>query len=678
MALAPASSPWPARIAVAGAVLGGVAAALLAGALSGALRPSLLADSGPLVRWGLPVVGTVTNLAIAVTVGSLVLTCVAFPVTRPSPKHPVATAFEPGLRLASVAAGLWALGEVVLAVLQYADVSGLPMDDPAFGSGLASFLRDIEFGRLISFSAVIAATVALGAAGAVSITAAGLLCLLALGGLIPPALAGHSAALTGHETAVTSLGLHLLGISVWIGGLLTLVLVAGPLRSGAGRGGHGALPTAVRRFSGLAGWCLVLVLVSGVLNASLRVTALDQLWTGYGLILVAKTLAIAALALLGLRQRRAVVPRLGSHGEGPAARAAFLRYAATEVVLMGVTVGLAAALSRTPPPADTSISYVGRAEAITGYAMPPAPTVVRWLTSWQPDVLWLTIGLLMLVLYLGGVRRLAVRGDRWPAHRVALWTVGVALLVWITSGGPIVYGRVSFSAHMIGHMSLSMVVPLFLVFGAPVTLALRALRPRQDGTRGPREWLLGALESRFVRIVSHPLTAAFLFAFSLVFFYYSGLFGLALTTHTGHELMHLHFLVAGYLFANALVGIDPGPQRPAYPMRLLLLLATMGFHAFFGVALLQGSAVLQETFFASLERPWSPDLLADQRLGGGIAWGLGEIPTLALAMILAVQWSRSDDREARRRDRAADRDGDAELAAYNRMLARLAGQSDPG
>jgi putative copper resistance protein D len=255
--------------------------------------------------------------------------------------------------------------------------------------------------------------------------------------------------------------------------------------------------------------------------------------------------------------------------------------------------------------------------------------------------------------------------------------LGTALLVWLTSGGPAAYGRVSFSGHMIGHMSLSMVVPIFLVVGAPITLALRAVQARRDGTRGPREWLLGALETRFVKVVSHPVVAAVLFAFSLLVFYYSSLLELALTTHLGHELMHAHFLLAGYLFVNALIGVDPGPARPPYPMRLLLLFATMGFHAFFGVALTQGTGVLQEAFFASLHRPWHQDLLADQRLGGGIAWGLGEIPTLALALVLAVQWSRSDDREARRLDRAADRDGDAELAAYNAMLARLAGRASP-
>jgi len=98
----------------------------------------------------------------------------------------------------------------------------------------------------------------------------------------------------------------------------------------------------------------------------------------------------------------------------------------------------------------------------------------------------------------------------------------------------------------------------------------------------------------------------------------------------------------------------------------------MAFHAFLGVALISGSTVLQPGYFGALGRDWGRDLLADQRFGGSLAWAIGEIPTIVLALVLAVQWSRADDREAKRRDRAADRDGDAELAAYNTMLAKLA------
>jgi cytochrome c oxidase assembly factor CtaG len=210
------------------------------------------------------------------------------------------------------------------------------------------------------------------------------------------------------------------------------------------------------------------------------------------------------------------------------------------------------------------------------------------------------------------------------------------------------------------------------VLGAPVTLGLRSLKSRGDGSRGPREWLLAVTGSRFLRVLSFAPVAAVLFAGSLIAFYSTDLFELALTTHTGHELMYLHFLLVGYLFAWVLVGVDPGPHRPRYPLRLLVLFATMAFHAFFGVAVISGTTVLQPDYFGALGREWGRTLLDDQRLGGGLALGGGEIPTVLLALVLAVQWSRSDDREARRRDRAADRDGDSELTAYNQMLAGLA------
>jgi putative copper resistance protein D len=166
------------------------------------------------------------------------------------------------------------------------------------------------------------------------------------------------------------------------------------------------------------------------------------------------------------------------------------------------------------------------------------------------------------------------------------------------------------------------------------------------------------------------VVAAVVFAGSIVVFYFSPLFGLALSTHVGHELMMIHFLLAGYLFANAVIGVDPGPSRPAYPMRLVLLFATMAFHAFFGVSLVSGDVLLAADWFSSTG--WGIDALADQRDGGAIAWGIGEFPTLLLAMGVAVQWARSDDREARRTDRAADRDDDARLAEYNAMLQGLA------
>jgi len=246
------------------------------------------------------------------------------------------------------------------------------------------------------------------------------------------------------------------------------------------------------------------------------------------------------------------------------------------------------------------------------------------------------------------------------------------VLLWATNGGIGDYMDRLFSAHMLVHMVLGMLVPVLLVPGAPITLALRAIAPRKDGSRGAREWILAAVHSRYGRAIANPYVAAAIFVLSLWVFYYTPLFRWATTTHLGHEWMVVHFLMAGYLFAQSLIGVDPGPVRPPYPVRLIILLATMAVHAFFGLAIMSSTGVLLADWFGAMGWDTGVTALQDQQRAGGIAWSVGEIPTLALAIAVAVQWSRSDTREQRRIDRKADRDGDADLEAYNAMLARAA------
>jgi putative copper resistance protein D len=133
--------------------------------------------------------------------------------------------------------------------------------------------------------------------------------------------------------------------------------------------------------------------------------------------------------------------------------------------------------------------------------------------------------------------------------------------------------------------------------------------------------------------------------------------------------MILHFVFSGYLFAQALVGVDPSPHNPPYPLRLIIVFATMAFHAFFGLSLIYGTGLLAPEWYGAMGREWGLSPLADQQRGGEVAWSLGEIPTLALAIVVTYSWSRSDDRKNKRRDRQADRDGDQELQAYNAMLS---------
>jgi cytochrome c oxidase assembly factor CtaG len=288
-----------------------------------------------------------------------------------------------------------------------------------------------------------------------------------------------------------------------------------------------------------------------------------------------------------------------------------------------------------------------------------------------PSPFFLTLTAALLLLYAGGVVRLLRRGDRWPLQRTISFLIGLALVPAMTSTGLADYGMYLFSVHMLQHMMLSLVVPIFLLLGAPITLALRALRPAAPNRTGPRELLLGLLHSRIARFASSTLFTLPLFIASLYGLYFTPLFDVLMRSALGHDLMLLHFLGVGLLFFWPIMGVDPAPHRSPYVIRILELFAAMPFHAFFGVAVMMSSSLLTTTF-AHPPAAWGVNAISDQATGGGLAWGFGELPTLIVLLVLFLQWSRSDGREARRADRKADRDGDAELADYNAYLAGLA------
>jgi putative copper resistance protein D len=227
-------------------------------------------------------------------------------------------------------------------------------------------------------------------------------------------------------------------------------------------------------------------------------------------------------------------------------------------------------------------------------------------------------------------------------------------------------------------MMLSMLVPVLLVLGAPVTLALRALPAagRADPP-GPREWLLAGLHSRLSRLLTNPIVATVIFVAGFYGLYLGGLFSAAVSSHAAHMAMNLHFLFSGYLFYWVVIGIDPTPRPIPQLAKVGMVFATLPLHAFFGVVLMGMQTVLGETFYRSLQLSWHPDLLGDQHLGGGIAWAAGEGPLVLVMIALLIQWRRSDQRTAKRLDRAADRNDDADLHAYNAMLAEMARGDGP-
>ncbi|GAA2044606.1 cytochrome c oxidase assembly protein [Streptomyces cheonanensis] len=281
------------------------------------------------------------------------------------------------------------------------------------------------------------------------------------------------------------------------------------------------------------------------------------------------------------------------------------------------------------------------------------------------DPLFLWGSLAVLALYLWGAIRLHRRGDRWPVGRTVSFALGIVSIIAVTCTALNDYGMVLFSVHMVQHMVISMVTPLLLLLGAPVTLLMRALPPS-----APRRLLIAFLHTRYVRIITSPLFTIPLFIASLYGLYFTPLFDFLMESRTGHIAMMIHFLAVGLVFFWPIMGVDPGPHRSGHVIRLLELFATMPFHAFFGIALMMGTEPMVTTF-ADPPASLATDALADQSAAGGIAWAFSEIPTVLVLVALVFQWWASEERKARREDRQADRTNDQALSDYNAYLASL-------
>ncbi|MFY1595300.1 cytochrome c oxidase assembly protein [Micromonospora sp. WMMD737] len=290
-------------------------------------------------------------------------------------------------------------------------------------------------------------------------------------------------------------------------------------------------------------------------------------------------------------------------------------------------------------------------------ATPPPFTVTSVFTETKLDS-WLAVGLVLAAgVYLYGVHRLRVRGDRWPVARTVFFLgPGLGGIAAVTVSGLHAYDTALLSVHMVQHMVLSMISPIFLALGAPVTLALRTLPPR------PRKRLLAVVHSRIARIYSFPLVAFAIFVVNPFALYFTDLYRYTLEHVWAHEVVHAHFIMTGCVFFWPLLGLDPLRGRWPYPARALLMLLSVPFHTVLGLTIMQSSTLFGGDWYPSLGLTWS-DPWQDQVVAGGILWAGGEFVSVTMLAVLVVQWMRHAEREARRVDRDLDRQEARQRAA---------------
>ncbi|MEZ5184814.1 MAG: cytochrome c oxidase assembly protein [Candidatus Nanopelagicales bacterium] len=614
-----------------------------------------IVGAGPVVSWGLPIVRTLATATAVLTVGLLLYAAVLAPQGRKGVLSQVGRADVVRAGWISV---FWAVASLATSVWALAWALGLPLSKTLTADVIGTYAWSVDSVRAFMIVGLLAAAIAVVCMFTSTVTGAASWLMAALIGVALPALTGHASSLGSHGVAMTSDVVHAVAMAVWVGGVLVIVFHAIRNDPGTMRG----LPV----FRTVATWSVVLLAISGVGAAYSRMNSLSELWTTpFGVLILLKVILLAGLLTTARALQRKVV------GAGSAQRTTLIRFAGIETLLMAAAAGIGVALTQTAYP-RVEIQFPTNAETLLGQPFPDPPTAANVIFGWQTEPLFLGLAAIGVGLYVAGVVRLYRRGDSWPVLRTVAWILGWVFVVWATNAGVATYALVSMTWHMFSHMVLSMVAPILLAMSAPLTLALRAL-PASTGTRrGPREWIVWGMHTRFARFITHPLWVLFVFTVGLYGLYYTPLFAWLMSSHVGHLAMQVHFLASGYLFAWVVIQTDPLPRSLPPWGRLMLAVIAMLLHSFFAVPIMMSDTAFGSQWYSQVQPPWLTDLVVDSQNAGGVAWGIAEIPTFLLVIAVAVQWAKSDSREAARRDRRVDRSGDAELAAYNENLRRLA------
>ena len=478
--------------------------------------------------------------------------------------------------------------------------------------------------------------------------------LVSLIAITAPVFQSHGSTSGYHALAIGALIVHVIALSFWVGGLFGLTQLSKANKL-----------IALPRFSEIALWSAIAVVLTGAATAWTRLDSISAWQSKYGAVTLLKIFLAITLVGFGALHRRWILK-----SDYPSV----FRLVTAEIFIMISTIFVGSWLSTINPPSREIVSSPGL--LVTGIEVPEPPTFSSVLLAYDADGLMLGLLIFAVAIYIKGVIILSRRGDKWPVGRTIAFALGISAIDFATSGGLGVYSRFAFSNHMLSHMVLGMIAPIGIVLGAPVTLALRTLPiGRNEQERGIRGNFIALLHSKLSKIYTHPVVALAIFNGSLFALYFTPLFGNLMQGHSGHFFMSMHFLLSGILFFQVLIGVDPMPRKVPHIVKVIIIFAAMSIHAFFSISIMSASTLLDNGYFELLERPWATDLLADQRLGGAIGWATGEIPILLALLATFIQWIKQDKKDAARIDRAADRAAAMgekdDLALYNQYLAEL-------
>lgn len=568
--------PWQLVVLSLAALLVLAAVAVLAAAAAGG-SAQVLQDAGWTVRTVGPVIALLVDLTGAFTLGAAVIAGWVLPGDRDRPRV---------LLGAAVAAGAWTLLHVGGLLTSYALATGQALTAPSFGSDLGVF-AGTELGRWLVASLVLAGATTVLAVLATGRAGARWVALGAAASLMCTAMTGHAAGTASHETATTTLFVHLLAVGAWVGGLGALQLCS--------PGEHEDEVIAVRRFSRLALVCWAAVLLSGLWALAVRMNGPgDLLGSAYVQLGVMKAFVLACLAGAGVLQRRLLAGSPASSGMQVRARLSLL-----ELALMGLAIALAAAMSSSPPPASQEPVGGSPAVLLTGLPLPAAPDLAGLATAWRPDAFALAAVCVLVLLWW------------WPTAPPRSRSASLRLLIALGTGllvlsGPLaVYAKVLFSAHLMEHALLLGVVGVLL--GTVVPRVPRPLRTA-PGERLPWRSALAAMLA-----LAAPALA-----------YGAGHLRPLLASHLGHLALICACVAAGALLALA-------ARESRWTGVLGAALLGLG-----GLWIALTPTVIASSWFGATGRTWRANALVDQHQGGWVLLGMAAVGLLVQGILAAM------------------------------------------
>lgn len=640
------------------AAIAGVVGAMISWAfLSESLAALGIPDPGPITTAGLPFLRSAGLMVAALAVGSFLA---ASFFINPKTSDLRTTRLSVDGSVASRTGAWSSLAFAVIAQMMVpmylSDVSGEPLKNTINPTQWPMALELVSTSLAWQVTAVFALLTGLGALTTYRWIMQPVWLVGSLLAVVPLGMEGHSATGGDHDYGTNSYLWHLIFMMLWVGGLMALI--AHGRRKGPG------LAVAVRRYSALALVAVVVMAISGVINTSIRMHWTDLLTTGYGLLILAKTIGVVVLGLFGFVHRQLTIPRLE---EKPGL---FKRVAIVEVLVMGAITGVAISLGRTPPPPPRNID-LNTMDIELGYKLFKEPTIWNVWTMWRFDILFGAAAIIFAVAYLWAVMRV----KDWPIIRTFWFLLGCLILLLTVCSGIGMNMPATFSMHMVGHMILTMGVPVAWVLGGPVTLFLQVLKPSPDNP-GPREWLEVAVDNPWLRFLMNPAVNTIQFVVFFYILYITPLYEIMIDEHAGHLIMNVVFLWSGSLYYWDLIGVDKTPVKHSPMSKLGWLTFSMPFHLFFGVYLMMATQVMGEEFYRNLGLPWHVDLLRDQVVGGGISWGAGQFPLLIVWAALIWEWF-VDDRRTTALQEENIQEIEDDLDLYNAQLKAFSTGKNP-